>query len=207
MFSQGGPILISSSSEGLVIAALAVCFAPLANVSWGQDQGRVCVLDVAEVFKRNQAFESEMEKIRNEAASLKASVEQQFAKLQQEADQLEQYQIGSAERNDLESQLMQKQALLQSKARQSEADLLTREARIYFQTYKQMEEIVAKIANEYNISLVLRYDSQAMKQDDRADVIKGVNRSVVFQKNLDLTNLVSQQLNGVAQAPAGTQSR
>lgn len=179
----------------------------MTGVCWGQEQGRVCVLDVAEVFKRNQAFESEMEKIRTEAASLKASVEQQFAKLQQEADQLEQYQVGSAERNDLESQLMQKQALLQSKARQSESDLLTREARIYFQTYKQMEEIVAKIANEYNISLVLRYDSQTMKQDDRADVIKGVNRSIVFQKNLDLTNLVSQQLNGVAQAPATTQSR
>lgn len=190
-----------------VIALIVSVSAPLTTVGWGQDQGRVCVLDVAEVFKRNQAFESEMEKIRTEAASLKAKVEQDFANLQREAEKLEQYQIGSAERNEMESQLMQSQALLQSKARQSEADLLAREAKIYFQTYKRMEEIVAEIANEYNISLVLRYDSQTMKQDDRADVIKGVNRAVVYQKGLDLTNLVSQQLNGVAQSSGNTQNR
>lgn len=194
-------------SSTFFVAFIVSFVGPLTSISWGQDQGRVCVLDVAEVFKRNQAFESEMEKIRNEAASLKAKVEQDFMNLQRDAEKVEQYQVGSAERNEIESQLMQSQALLQSRARQAEADLLAREARIYFQTYKQMEEIVAKIAEEYNISLVLRYDSQAMKQDDRADVIKGVNRAVVYQKGLDLTNLVSQQLNGVAQASGGTQNR
>lgn len=199
-------------TQSAIFALVAAAFTFSVSQLSAQDQGRVCVLDVAEVFKRHQGFEQEMEKIRNEAAQLKSSVEQKFMAMQREAEQVEQYQIGSKERNDMETKLMTQQATLQTQARQAEADLLTREARIYFQTYRQMESVVAEIATEYGISLVLRYDSAEMKQDDRADVIKGVNRSVVYQKGLDLTNMVSQKLNAVsgnasAQAPTGSQNR
>lgn len=197
-------------TRAAVLALIAASFTSFAGTSIAQDQGRVCVLDVAEVFKRNQSFENEMEKIRNEAAQLKAQVEQKYMALQREAEKVEQYQVNSQERNEMETRLMQEEASLKTQARQSEADLLTREARVYFETYRRMESVVAEIATEFNISLVLRYESGDMKQDDRADVIKGVNRSVVYQKGLDLTNMVSQRLNGgnaTAQGSTGTQNR
>jgi Skp family chaperone for outer membrane proteins len=195
-------------SKSLLLAVAITLVATLQSPVLGQQSpGRICVLDVAKVFKDNPSFQTQMEGIRNEASSLKASVEAQLASLQEEAKQLDQYQVNSDKRRELERSLVTKQADLQTRARQTEADLLTREAKIYLQTYKQMEQVVAKIAEENNISLVLRYESAPINQDDRTDVIKGVNRQVVFQKYSDLTSLVHQQMTGTAQAPSGTQSR
>jgi Skp family chaperone for outer membrane proteins len=195
-------------SKSLLLTVAITLIATLQNpVSAQQSAGRICVLDVAKVFKDNPTFQAQMEEIRDSAAKLKSSVEAQLTELQKEAEQLEQYQQNSEKRRELERGLVAKQADLQTRARQAEADLLTREAKIYLQTYKQMEQVVARIAEENNISLVLRYESAPINQDDRADVIKGVNRQVVFQKYSDLTNLVHQQMTGSAQAPTGTQNR
>jgi Skp family chaperone for outer membrane proteins len=195
-------------SHSLLLAILVSFGTALHNQADAQQSaGRICVLDVAKIFKDNPSFQSQMEGIRNDASTLKASVESQLAELQKEAEQLEQYQPNSDKRRDLERTLVTKQAELQTLARQREADLLSREAKIYLQTYKQMERVVAKIAEEYSVSLVLRYESAPINQDDRADVIKGVNRQVVYQKYSDLTSMVHQQMTGTAQAPTGTQNR
>ena len=95
----------------------------------------------------------------------------------------------------MEATLEQKQAALRTKARQAEADLLNREAKIYYDTYQQMQSVVSSLANQHGISLVLRFDSGAIDSTNRAEVIKGVNRAVVFHRRLDLTNMVIGQMN------------
>ena len=75
-------------------------------------------------------------------------------------------------------------------------DILKQEAEIYYQTYNQVVQTVAKLSGTYGISLVIRYDSGPIDQTDRPSVIKGVNRNVVFQRDLDLTSLVLAELNG-----------
>lgn len=172
-----------------------------------QTSGRICVLDVAKVFKDNAGFQSQMEGIRGDATKLKESVEAQLAELQNQAKELETLKENADRRKELERELVTKQAELQTRARQAEAELLTREAQIYLNTYKEMEQVVAKLAEQYNISLVLRYESAPINQDDRTDVIKGVNRQVVYQTNSDLTKLVSEQMTGSAAAATGTQTR
>jgi Skp family chaperone for outer membrane proteins len=169
--------------------------------------GRICVLDVAKVFKDNASFQSQMEGIRSDATTLKSTVEAQLAELQNQAKGLEEYDANSEKRRELERELVSKQAELQTRARQAEAELLTREAKIYLDTYKEMEQVVAKLAEQYSISLVLRYESAPINPDDRTDVIKGVNRQVVYQADSDLTRLVSEQMTGSAAAPAQTQTR
>ena len=41
-----------------------------------------------------------------------------------------------------------------------------------------------------------------MKPDDRNSVLAGVNRAVVYQQNLDITQLILQKLNAGANVPA-----
>ncbi len=191
-----------------VLVAAAATFTSSASAQQNQ-QGRICVLDVAKVFKENASFQNQMEGIKSEAAKLKNTVEAQFADLQKQAEQLEQYKSDSTERRELERQLVQKQADLQTRARQQEADLLTREARIYLQTYRQMEQVVAGVCESSNIALVLRFESTPINEEDRADVIKGVNRQIVYQKpGDDMTDFVIKSMaSGTAQAPSGTQNR
>ena len=104
--------------------------------------------------------------------------------------------VGQPEFKTEEAALARKEADLQIEANQKRADILKQEAEIYYQTYNQVVQTVAKLSGTYGISLVIRYDSGPIDQTDRPSVIKGVNRNVVFQRDLDLTSLVLAELNG-----------
>lgn len=184
----------------LVVAAIAVFALPLmtnsanAQEGGGDQGGLVAVLDVAEVFKANQSFEQKMAAIKSEADSLKAQIQQEQEAIRGRAQQISQYEVGSDNRNQMEAKIEQEQAALRTKARQAETDLLNREAQIYYTSYREMQEVVASLAEQYGISLVLRFDSGEIDPTNRGEVIKGVNRAVVYHKRLDLTKMVIKQI-------------
>lgn len=188
--------------RSLAVAVLATVAGSTAVAQDGESAGVVAVLDVARVFKENPEFDTSMKKIRQEADGLKAQITQQQQAIKAEAQQLAQYEAGSAERNQMEATLEQKQTALRTQARQAEAELLNREAGIYFETYQRMQGVLSEIASQHGISLVLRFDSQEIDRANREAVIKGVNRPVVFHRRLDLTNLVIQNM-GTSTARAG----
>lgn len=195
-----------------LVAIAAVVTTQAANITSAQEAkaGLVAILDVAKVFKENQEFDSQMKAIKAEAETLKGQITKQQEVIKARAQEVTQYELGSAERNKLELELEQQQTGLRTKARQAEADLLNREARIYFETYQKMQGIVSSVAAQNGISLVLRFDSEQIDPTNRAEVIKGVNRAVVYHRQLDLTKMVSTAMNGPsaqAKAPTGTQNR
>ena len=64
-----------------------------------------------------------------------------------------------------------------------------------------MQSILSSLSSEYGISLVLRFDSETVDANNRGEVIKGVNRAVVYQQGLDLTSMVIEKMsNNVAQS-------
>ena len=190
-FSQGvRPVKSLISSIALAVLAVS-SFAPLANA---QDGGVVVVLDVAKVFKVNQAFDSEMKNIKTSAEQLKSQIQQQQETIKAEAMQISQYEAGTPERNQMEAKVEQKQAALRTTARQKEADLLNREARVYYDTYMKMKEVVSSIAAKHNISLVVRFDGSEIDPSSRPEVIKAVNRSVVYHRQIDITSMVIEAM-------------
>lgn len=189
-------------------AALAALFAVAlwpVSVASAQNSGPglVAVLDVFRVFNENAEHATQMDQIKQAADAVKAEVEGQLQQLANEARALDGMSIGSDERNAKEASLEQRQASLRTKARQQELDLLTREARVYYQTWTRMQEVLARVCEHNNISLVIRFDSAEINPEDRNAVIKGVNRAVIYHDRLDLTDLVIQQMGPtVARAPA-----
>lgn len=187
------------------IIATFACVVALAGTLQAQEtgSGMVAVLDVAKVFKDNDVFNQRMEAIKQEAEQFKAKMEAEQSGIRQEAERLNEYTPDSTEFRNLEAELEQRTATLRTTARQTNTDMLNREAKIYFDTYSQMQEIVASIAGEYNITLVIRFDSEPIDRTNRGEVIKGVNRNVVYQKNLDLTGMVIERMSSVASAGMG----
>lgn len=204
--NQGG--LILKSSLKLIafvacIASLAVTHQSIEAQEGGSNGGMVAVLDVAQVFEKNTTFIARMDAIKKEAEQFKASMEQKQAALQQEAEPLKTYQPGSPEFNQLQGQLEQKTAALRTEAQQTNNELLNREAQIYYDTYSQMQQAVAKLAGQYNISLILRFDSKPIDRTNRGEVVKGVNRNVVYHKDLDLTGYVIKEMETLSSAGVG----
>ncbi len=177
---------------GLIVSGVCSLNAP-AGV--GQEGGFTVVLDVAKVFKDNTRFDSAMKSIQQEAEQVKTQIQGEQESLQAEATKvMEMFKPGTPEFQREETRLEQQQAALRTKARQMNEELLNKEAKLYHDTYLQMQQVVTKIATDHNISLVLRFDSSSVDPANRADVIKAVNRGVVFQKELDITDMVIEQM-------------
>jgi Skp family chaperone for outer membrane proteins len=199
--------LKSTIIKSLLLAAVAVMM-PFAGQTAQAQEGLVVVLDVAKVFKENAAFTNKMANIKSEADRLKKQITEQQEAIKLRAQALGDLVAGSPERNQLEADLELQQATLRTEARQAETQLLNREANIYHDTYIEMQSVVESLASQNGISLVLRFDSEEIDQNNRAEVIKGVNRAVVYNKNLDITSMVSKAMQTrSAQAPNGIQTK
>ena len=199
-----------STFSKIVLSALVTVVAlsfNTASAQEGKQSGIVAVLDVAKVFKENRDFESKMQSIKSTADQLKASIQQKQEAIKQEAGGLQQFEVGSAERNQMEAELVQKQAKLRTEAHQAEVDLLSKEARVYYETYQQMQSILSSLSSEFGISLVLRFDSEEVDANNRGEVIKGVNRAVVYQQGLDLTSMVIEKMSNNVAAAGGATTR
>ena len=195
-FNQGG-LTLKTSRVGFVAVALLVSLGTVANGQQAQEQGQggiVAVLDVAKVFKEHAQFNASMEAIKKEIEVFEEDFRGKRESLQNQIRALQSLQ-GQPEFKTEEAALARKEADLQIEANQKRAEILSKEAEIYYSTYNEVVATVARLSGSYGISLVIRYDSGAIDQTDRASVIKGVNRSVVFQRDLDLTTLVLQELN------------
>ena len=185
-----------------VIFVVAAVVAFSASVVSAQETGRVAILDVAKVFKENASFDAKVKAIKAEADQLKVQITAEQDRIKAEVLKLRGMEAGP-KRNQMEADLEQQHTRLRTTTRQSESELLNREARVYFETYGEMQAVVEGLAKEYGLSLVLRFDSESIDPNNRNEVIKGVNRAVVFHRQLDLTKLVSDQLNArMAAAPA-----
>ena len=122
----------------------------------------------------------------------------------QKSEILNQYEPGSAEFNQAETQLAQESAAIEVKQRNVMRDLMQREAELHYQTYLEVTNVISQYCQEQGIQLVLRYNSQQMEPSNPQAIMQKVNGNVVFHRNhKDITNMIIQR---VAQA-SGTANR
>jgi Skp family chaperone for outer membrane proteins len=188
-------------SQFLKLVAFSIALVVSANQLFGQEGGIVAVLDVAKVFKENLEFSNQMDAIRAEADMLKKNIEAKQEEIRSKASTLS--SMEPARRKQFEGQLEQEQTALRTEARQTEQDLLVKEASIYYATYTKMQGVVEQISQQHNIALVLRFDSAPINPDNPNEVVVGVNRAIVYHHKLDLTTMVISNMGSTVTAKSG----
>ena len=98
------------------------------------------------------------------------------------------YAAGSPQYKQQEELIATKQAQIQLKMNLQKKEFMEREAKVYYQTYMEIEQEVTKFAQRHGINLVLRYNKIDMSSQDRREVLAGVNRAVVYQNKIDITD-------------------
>jgi Skp family chaperone for outer membrane proteins len=126
--------------------------------------------------------------------------QQQFA---QKREKLAAFAPTSDQYKKAEEELAHIKSDLDIKVAVKRREFLEQEAKVYYGVYREIEDAVAVFAQRHGIRLVLRYSGDEMKPDDRASVLQGVNRPVVYQDRLDITQDILNRLNAGAQMPAG----
>ena len=145
---------MSSNIVKPVIFAVAAVVAFTASVASAQEPGRVAILDVAKVFKENKIFADGLLALPAQADEFKRRVIAERDAIKAESMRLR-GKPASPYRNQQEAELKQRRTALRTAVRQNEAELVDREARVYFDTYREMKAVVEAIAEEHNIKLVL----------------------------------------------------
>ena len=155
----------------------------------------VAVIDVAQIFKKHNRFNAAMQDIKKDIEDFDTFVRGEQTKMKTLAEQLQSFKAGSLEYKSKEEEIARMTSEMQVKIGLKRKEFLEQEARVYYHVYKEIEQSVQNLAIRNRIGLVMRYNGDEMKEDDRASVLQGVNRAVVFQHNIDITPLILEDLN------------
>ncbi len=192
-----------SRAKLVTLVVLLSVFGPMSTTGVAQENqggGLVAVLDLAKVFEAHPGHREAMARIEARAESMRKSFQEQQVSLQERAKNAAN-QFQGAQLNEVEIQLRQEEVKLQTTARQAQTELMKSEAEAFYKTHDEVMTILQQLCKKYNVSVVLRHDSEPIDPSRPETVIRGVQRSVVFAAN-DLTPHVLHELSTTASAPA-----
>lgn len=164
--------------------------------------GQVAVIDLAFIYKNHTRFNESMTLMKQEAERFEQWLQEQKNEVQKMAEKRKAYGVGSAEYKSLDEQIARKQSDVEVQMKLKRKDLMEREAKTYYQIYNEIVYSVTNFSDSNGIGLVIRFSRDPIDRDNASSVLQGVNRPVVFQRNLDITDLILKELNR-QEAPAG----
>ena len=168
----------------------------LAAPAFAQSPGtKVALVDISLIFQKNQRFSATMEMMKKEIEQFEESVKGRRQALQAKGEALKQYQPGSPEYRRDEASLAKESADLQVDIGLKKKEIMEREAKVYHAAYQEVVNHVAAIARTNGYGIVLRYNSSTIDPTERSSVLAGVNRSIIYQNKLDITELVLRSIN------------
>jgi len=161
----------------------------------------VAVIDIAYIFKNHVRFNGQMNDMKRDIEAFDAQMREESQKLAKKQEQMQSFAPTSAEFKRADEELAHLKSDFQIRVQAKKREFLELEAKVYYGIYREVEESVAVFAQRNGIGLVLRYTGDEMKADDRASVLQGVNKPVVYQDRLDITQHILNQLNAGATMP------
>ncbi len=186
--------------------------ADLSPVRRLRQQG-VCVVDVAQIFKNHAGFNQQLENLKQQAEQFKYELQQRGEQLQAKSEQLKDFQIGSPEYKQLESELAQASANLEVERRSKTREFIQAEAELHFDTYVEVTRLIASLCEERGYRMALRFDSRQTDPSNADSIMQRVNEYVIFQNpRIDITAEIVSRLGGgaapqVGSRPGTTQGR
>ena len=154
----------------------------------------VAVIDIGQVFDQHPQFQTQMQNLKKQVEDLDAFLRSEQQRMVKMRDDLQSYAPGSPNYKAKEEEMAHLQSDLQVKMALQRKEFVEKEARVYFDTYNEVYQLVSEVSDRNGIGLVLRFNSEEMKPEDRGSVLNGVNKAVVFQRNLNITKFVVEEL-------------
>jgi hypothetical protein len=134
--------------------------------------------------------------LKQDADGLQTAVLQQRQALIKEQENLRLlYQPGSQEFKDKEKELALKVTQLEIDSNDKMRDLMVQEAKLHFEIYSEVSRLVDEYCNQFDIRLVLRFNSAAVQPDKPESVMQQVNGAIVYYNpNRDITAAIVQRV-------------
>ncbi len=180
-----------------LVTAAAFCGQASAQNAAGANAQKfgVAVIDINYIFKNHAKFKASMDAMKSDFQQVESSVKGQQQKLAQLQEQKKQYQPGAPELNQIDEQLIKMQANLQVQVTKKRKELVEREAKIYYETYQQVDQAITYYAERQGLGIVFRFNGEDADPNNRESILRSINKAVHFQNKIDITPDVLALLN------------
>jgi Skp family chaperone for outer membrane proteins len=175
-----------------VATAPAAATAPPASASAGTS---VAVIDLQEVFKQHIMFNRERNNIKKDTDALKAKMLAEQKKLQGMVEELKEFKNGTPEYKQREEQIAHVDSQVRVQLQLESKTLRESEAKLYYRAYEEVLAAVEQFAVRNGISLVIRFSADEIDRNNPESIMMGLNRHVVYQRNLNITKFVIEDIN------------
>lgn len=192
------------------LSAVAVLAAPASAqnaASANVKKYGVAVVDINRIFKSHAKFVAAMDAMKADFQAVEADVKGKQQQMVRAQEQRQTFTPGSAEFKQLDEQIVRMQATLQVEVTQKRKDLVEREAKVYYDTYVEVDNAIKLYAEHTGIGLVLRFNDEDADPNNRESILRAINKAVHYQNSIDITDDLLAYLNrtatAAAQRPAG----
>jgi Skp family chaperone for outer membrane proteins len=164
----------------------------------------VAVIDVGFIFKNATRFKQSMDDIKNDDERFKQEITAKNEAMQADVQNLQKMSKASTEYKILEERIAGDQTKLRLDMARKQKERVEQEAKVYFNAYRELEDHINKFATTYGIDLVLRFNAEEMDPSQPESVLNGINRFVVYQRDLNITAHILDQMNRNTPPPLPT---
>jgi Skp family chaperone for outer membrane proteins len=168
---------------------------------------RIALIDVTFIFKNHKRFKDQMQDMKGQVQAAENRVKTEKQQITTMAQTLQTLQKGTADYKDLEEKITDLSTRLQISVNKEKSAFLQQQARIYYNTYQEICQSTDYFCRQYGIDLVLRHSRETANPDNPDDVLTVINKPVVFQRGLDITDQILADLNRSSPAAPGTADR
>ncbi len=186
-----------------IVVALGFLASPAAAQAPSRPVGpSVALLDVSYIFKNHARFKSMMQDMKADVERAEGQVRSERDAIGKLAERLNEFRKGSVEYKQLETELTKRQADLSVQVTLQKNEFLQREATIYHNVYEEILQATDYYSQQNGISMVVRFNGDPVDVQRPDSVLAHINQQVVwYQKNMDITPAILQELNRNAVNP------
>ncbi|MFV2067047.1 MAG: OmpH family outer membrane protein [Pirellulales bacterium] len=197
-------VAVALASLAADLCAQNVPQTPVANPSANVSRYGVAVVDISYIFKNHQRFKGKMDAMKKDVQAAENRLRQERQEIAKLQEKLETFKPGTPDYKQLDEQVAKQKADFNLKATQQRKGFLEREAKIYFETNLEVSDVVKYYAQRHNIGLVVRFNGDPVDSNRREDVLRAINRPVVYQNGVDITPDILRELHSRQSVAAGT---
>lgn len=168
---------------------------PQVRTAPAQSPSHVAVIDMTDIFEKYSGFQSRKVALQREIDKAEGELKSMQDVMKNLAEQLKELKPGAPEFKRIEEELAKLNAQAQLKMQLQKKEFLDREAKMFYTTYQEVMDEVKVFCERNLISLVLRFTGEPVDIDDPQQVVKELNKGVVYyNQSIDITQHILRQL-------------
>jgi len=191
---------MTNASRAMVVCSAALaCWSLAGECLLSAEPAPIALVNIDRILTNYKPLQDKLEPLKAAAKELDAAVQVRQAELETVGNQFRSARPGSPEQQKLQLQFVKLQTELQQFISNEQQAQHKKQAAVYLAFYRELDAQISKYAKANGVKLVLRqYETSLDEGQPLPDIMKALNRTILYEDNLDITDAIVKGLDASA---------